>query len=356
MSAFPPLRIPSTTSESFSSSGSRKSLRSNSSDSPSASATEEHGRDELDRRLRSVLSHRLGIPLLYAFHEKDPSTLSQLGQELAVWVQKITTNRACSQKQQSTRNSVLQSAVEEWKKGEYKQNEPQLTKILSTKINQLSECFHAFEQLTVKEPNKPDGRIDMVFSTADSKNEERETTPLTVIEFGLSCKDWWKKLDQGIMYLDRMRRFQKTNCVRFQKPLLLAIVTIDNGREQPDGSDNFRMRLGVFLCSRKNTNVDSDVFRMSLLWHSQVSTLADASLMFGTLIRVSSLFKDLRDGAGHEDDSNQYEYFSSNCCRIADFVSLNIMEIPHPPSLCTALIRRLCPLACVLFTGGSELR
>eukprot|EP00977_Amphora_coffeiformis_P019744 scaffold7419_cov110-Amphora_coffeaeformis.AAC.3 len=79
MSAFPPPCRLSTTSEGFSSSGSRKSRRSNSSDSPSASATNEHGRDELNRRLRSVLSHRLGIPLLYAFHEKDSDTLSHLG-------------------------------------------------------------------------------------------------------------------------------------------------------------------------------------------------------------------------------------------------------------------------------------
>lgn len=293
------------TSTFTSTSGSRKSSRTSASDSPSGSATNDHGRYVLDARLRSVLSHRLGLPLLFALHGNDPSKLSHLAR----------TSQFSAEQRRELFDGILKDAVTEWKKG-LNQKEPQLTKILSEIISKESSAsFNALHELKVEQAKKPDGRIDIVLTTA-GKDDERESTPLTVIEVGLNGIDWWKKLDQGVKYVERMRiQTQPTKPVRFQKPLLLAVVTIDDEPDRESGE--FVVRLGVFLCSRKNELEETDEFRMSLLWHSQTTSLKDGSAMFGRLLRVTADFRLWRD----ENPDDSYEYFSSNCCRVGQHVS-----------------------------------
>ena len=291
-------------STSTSRSGSIKSSRTSASDSPSTSATNDHGRYVLDARLRSVLSDRLGLPLLFALHGNDPGTLSHLARR----------SQFAAEQRPELFDGILKEAIAEWKKS-LKQKEPQLTKILSEIISKESASFNALNELKVKEATKPDGRIDIVL-TAAAKNDERESTPLTVIEVGLNGIDWWKKLDQGVKYVERMRiQTQPTKAVRFQEPLLLAVVTIDDELDTESGE--FVTRLGVFLCSRKNELEETDEFRMSLLWHSQTTSLMDGSAMFGRLLRVTADFSLWRN----ENRKDSYEYFSSNCCRVGQHVS-----------------------------------
>ena len=306
----PPLSPYSSTSGKPSSSGSdsRKSRRTTSSDSPSASATNDHGRFVLDKRLRSVLSHSLGLPLLYALHGEDPSTLRYLRR----------TRQDISPEEKTRLGCVLKRAVTEWRKGDIK-TEPQLTKVLAEMINEeKSLSFNALDQIYVKseEANKPDGYIDIILTSAKTKRDQEESTPLAVIEFGLSADDWWKKLDQNAMCLDRMRHLsQPTKIIRFQKPLLFAVVTIDY-----ESMDNVVIKLGVFLCSRRNVQDETDEYRMTLLWHSKMTTLEEGSEMFGRLLQVTSDFQSWRD----DRDKHQLEYFSSNCCKIGDSVSTPI--------------------------------
>jgi len=66
----------------------------------------EHGRHVLDERLRSVvLSHRLGLPLLCALHDEDPSMLKHLGKE----------RRSLCSGEEGRLNGVFKEAVGEWK-------------------------------------------------------------------------------------------------------------------------------------------------------------------------------------------------------------------------------------------------
>lgn len=290
-----------------SSSGSRKTPRTSSSDSPSNSATNEHGRRVLDRRLRSVLSHRLGLPLLSAFHGNDPSVLPYLSKKSDYFPHGTKGN---------DHEEVLQTAVNNWSEDGVKK-EPQLTKIVSRIINNTDFSFNALEEVDLVEPKKPKGRIDILFTAAETKKDNIESTPLMVVEVGLKGLDWWKKFDQGVKYLERMRTgTQPVTCVRFQKPLLLAIMTIDDEREMQSGY--FVVKLGVFLCVRKNADYEKDEFRMSLLWHSKTSSLKDGSAMFGQLLRGASDFSSWRE---EPDESSGYEYFSSNCCKVDDKVS-----------------------------------
>ena len=55
-----------------------KSPKRNPRDSPSASATNAHGCEVVDTRLRSVLCHPFGLPLMCVFNGNDPSTLKCL--------------------------------------------------------------------------------------------------------------------------------------------------------------------------------------------------------------------------------------------------------------------------------------
>jgi hypothetical protein len=289
----------------------------------------------LDARLRSVLSHRLGLPLLFALHGNDPSKLAHLAR----------TSQFAAEQCRELFDGVLKEAVTEWKKG-LNQKEPQLTKILSHKISKESASFNALHELKVEEENKPDGRIDIVLTTA-GKDDEREPTPLTVIEVGLNGIDWWKKLDQGVKYVERMRiQTQPTKPVRFQNPLLLAIVTIDDEPERESGE--FVVRIGVFLCSRKNKLEETDEFRMSFLWHSQTTSLKDGSTMFGRLLRVTADFRLWRD----ETPDDSYEYFSSNCCRVGRHVSEDYVRFLLP-FLSHSLENNL-PVF-ILMAGASEL-
>ena len=84
-------------------SGSRKS---STSDSPNSSATNYHGRYVFNARLRSVLSHHLGLPLLFALHGNDPNTLSHLAR----------TSQFAAEQFRELFDGVLKEAVTEWKK------------------------------------------------------------------------------------------------------------------------------------------------------------------------------------------------------------------------------------------------
>ena len=182
----------------------------------------------------------------------------------------------------------------------------------------MKSSFNALEELKVEEANKPDGRIDIVCTAADTKKDKRESTPWMVLEFGLKGIDWWKKLDQGIKYVERMRiQAQPTKCVRCEEPLLLAIITVDEDRREESG--DFVVKLGVFLCSRKNVHDETYEFRMSLLWHSKMTTLQDGSAMLGRLLRVTSDFRRWRNDP--RERPARYEYFSSNCCKVDEVVS-----------------------------------
>lgn len=301
-----------------------KSSKRNSSDSPSGSATNDHGRDFVDDRLRSVLCHPLGLPLLHAFNGGDPGTLPCLAKKRA----------ALSDKCHATLDNLLLESVLDWREqrqkvqGAKKVGEEYLTKKVAENIEALSSqqllSFHALPEvsLTPKSETAPYGRIDILLTPAKHKDVSNESAPYAVIEFGLQCDDWWKKLDQNAKYLNKMVEGNlSSNCLIFRQPVLLAVVTLDfEGNSTMDttngtnGTDNLRFKIGVFLCSRKDPDDRNDKFRVSLLWHDKSSDLETASKFFGRLLRVTH---DFQHWISENDDTTQghYQYLSSSCCK-----------------------------------------
>eukprot|EP00980_Cylindrotheca_fusiformis_P004319 scaffold920_cov93-Cylindrotheca_fusiformis.AAC.1 len=106
----------------------------------------------IDERLHSVLSHRLGLPLLYALHGEDVATLEYLGKKTTL----------LTPAKHRRLNGILAKAIVKWKTGRIQNDEAQLTKMLVEKINEQLRSFNALHELKVEEVEKPDGHINIV--------------------------------------------------------------------------------------------------------------------------------------------------------------------------------------------------
>lgn len=297
-------------------SASNKSQKRRNSDTPSSSssATNDHGRDELDDRLRSVLSHPLGLPLIEALHAITPTDQSFL-------------KRTCPSvlPNDNNLNAILANVVNDWIKNN-DHDELGLTKELSKKIEEefcdtskkVGEEFkettislHSAAEVKVNVDNGQGiighGFIDILLSSGIDASTAK---PLALIEVGRQNSDWWKKLDQNVTYLKAMLGTEQTEeCVKLDldKPVLLAVLTIDK-----EDTEQFRVKFGVFLCTPKGNND----FRMTLIWHTLAPDLQEASIVFGRFLRVTYCFAGWR-----ETNDDEYSYLSSNCCRVGDSVS-----------------------------------
>ncbi|KAG7341115.1 hypothetical protein IV203_023066 [Nitzschia inconspicua] len=268
-------------------------------DYPGRSTSNRGGLVVAHRQLRSVLFHPLGLPLLFAFLEKETEDMKYLPRT------------RFKQDQVDILDGLFQRAVEDAKdsinndgdNNEIKDNALAgcLTQLIEEQRQLLS--YGALSEVSIKDKkNNTTGFLDMILTPAEKKVQASDTTPLAVLEFGWNADDWWKSFEQGTRHLEQMMRRQKCNCLNFDKPILLVIVTVDKQRDVL--SDSF-FRIGVFLCEHR---------RLCLLWHSQTSSLSNASMLFGKFLRVTVDFASWRDSS-HESESG-YEYLSHNCCKV----------------------------------------
>jgi hypothetical protein len=97
------------------SSSSKKTQRTSRSDTPSGSACNSRGRDVLNYRLRSVLSHPLGLPLFYMLNNEKSRPLSK---DLVAFINQIfpgadanTEDFAFVVEQDNKLDGILETAV-----------------------------------------------------------------------------------------------------------------------------------------------------------------------------------------------------------------------------------------------------
>ncbi|KAG7357926.1 RIO1 family protein [Nitzschia inconspicua] len=292
------------------SSGTGTSSWKSSSDSPSHISNNGGGLYVAHHKLRSVLSHPLGLPLLFAFHDKETENMKYLSQ----------TRTQFAQEQIETLDGLFQKAVEgtEKKQDENEVKEKPITGLLTKLIEEQCQTlrYRALSEVSIKDDNnQKKGVMDIILTHDENKNQAFETPPLAVLEFGLNAGDWWSKFHQGTLYIEMMMNLALQN-LTFDQPILLMIVTIDKTKTKNSNivsESNFRM--GVFLCVPKGGNsAKGDRYRISLLWHSQTNSLSNASVLFGKFLRITADFASWR----HEHQSpGGYEYFSSNCCKVA---------------------------------------
>ncbi|KAG7337537.1 RIO1 family protein [Nitzschia inconspicua] len=272
-------------------------------DFPGRSTSNRGGLDVAQRQIRSLLFHPLGLPLHFAFLEKKTEDMKYLPQ----------TRTRFKQHQIDTLDGLFQRAVEDAKDsinndddGDNKVNKDKtlagcLTQLIEEQREILS--YGALSEVPIKDKKaNTTGFLDMILTPAEKKVQSSDTTPLAVLEFGWNADDWWKSFQRGTRYLEQMMRRQKCNCLNFDKPILLVIVTVDKHRDIL--SDSI-FRIGVFLCEHR---------RLCLLWHSQTSSLSNASILFGKFLRVTTDFASWRENS-YQTESG-YEYLSPNCCKV----------------------------------------
>jgi hypothetical protein len=78
--------------------------------------------------------------------------------------------------------------------------------------------------------SRSNSRIDIIL-TPGVKDSEVSSTPFALIDVGCTDLDWWKKLDPNTTYIDKLGDRQKDTRLRFEKPLLCAVLTIEG--EEP---------------------------------------------------------------------------------------------------------------------------
>ena len=309
----------------------RKRLRQDSSDSSTSSSStcsydNKRGQCELDRRLCSVLSHPLGLPLVCAFYGQDPGKLAYLAQTSDYFSSTGTSTNAC--------DDILKTAFKKWPtiaKNNRKKKEAILTTILTEGISdahgQDKIPLHAKNEVQWTEQGEPRGETGIVLYHDD----DRPSRPLLLLEVCLKGDYWWMIFRQGVEDIQMM--YCMANQQTDISPLLLAIMSIDDKPQRSmettknttttDDDQSFVVKLGVFLCFWENEDSrDNDSLCVSLLWQSKTHNLEDASKAFGRLLRGVCDFSSWITKQDDNDDENevQYEYFSSNCCRVNDKV------------------------------------
>jgi hypothetical protein len=169
--------------------------------------------------------------------------------------------------------------------------------------------------------SRPPGKIDVLVRRV-AHDKSSSTAPVLLIEVGLQNEDWWKKVDQGIMYLQALTKVdgnddEKEDKARFTKPMLFTVVTIDKKNRELMSA-----RLGVFLCTQRNPESPSDDFRVALLWRTETKDLQELSKAFGRMLRATCLLPKWKDTV-----RENYEYLGPNCCRIGDKVRRSVWYV-----------------------------
>jgi hypothetical protein len=139
---------------------------------------------------------------------------------------------------------------------------------------------------------------------------------------GLQNEDWWKKVDQGITYVQALMKVdgdddEKEDKARFTEPMLFTVITIEK-----KNLELMSARLGVFLCTRRKPESPSDDFRVALLWRTETKDLQDLSKAFGRMLRATCILPKWKDTA-----CENYEYLGPNCCRIGDRVRRSVCYV-----------------------------
>jgi hypothetical protein len=198
--------------------------------------------------------------------------------------------------------------------------EPALTAALSTTMGEAMKASNV-EVLHQYLVSCPPGKIDVLVRRV-AHDKSSSNAPVLLIMVGLQNEDWWKKVDQGITYIQALTKVvddddEKEEKARFTEPMLFTVVTIEKKNQEMSSA-----RLGVFLCTQRNPKSPSDDFRVAFLWRTETKDLQDLSKAFGRMLRATCILPKWKDTA-----CENYEYLGPNCCRIGDRVRRSVCYV-----------------------------
>jgi hypothetical protein len=289
-----------------------KKSKATASDSPSASASNKHGFAEIVQRLRSVLHHPMGLPLTCLLENKSENKVKKL-------LLRNFSDQLEAELKSDAFDDLFSECYSSWTETE-NPGEPALTAALSTRMGEAMKAsnLEALHQYVVP---RPPGKIDVLVRRV-AHDKSNSTAPVLLIEVGLHNEDWWKKVDQGITYVQALTKVdddddEKEDKARFTEPMLFTIFTIEKKNRELMSA-----RLGVFLCTRRKPTSPSDDFRVALLWRTDTKDLHEMSKAFGRMMRATCLLPKWKDTA-----CENYEYLGPNCCRVGDKVRRSVCYV-----------------------------
>ena len=284
---------------------------------PSASANNETGFSITSIYLRSILIHPIGLLLASILNEVPLSE-----KIYAIWTglsrDKLKYNSSSTGS--DVRDTILSSALAEWKTRKEKDLTAGIKKKIDIEINEKTLDGYGTvkdEALLTIENEKGigdsrQGQVDFVISKKCGDEKESKRSVVMIIEFGIPSNIWWQKMSQVLTYVKLLMQKQGKSYI-IDQPLLLTVVTMKRPDPNKTSNEEPVARFGVFLCIPKGV----DDCRLALLWRKDTSNVNEASKQFGKILYAAQRCAYLR-----ENGRTSYKYLGPNCCRIGDYVSI----------------------------------
>jgi hypothetical protein len=282
-------------------------------------------------RLRSILTHPLGLTLTALFYDQ---VLPQQYQMYPSFLAELEISSSSSIRM--IQNRVFGAAMKMWNDPT---NNRDFMDHLIRMLRATSSTTHSVLKVDgyFRLPPKQDseasqkkrvpGKLDIVLY--DQQHGLKSV--VTAINVASSCDKhehsnqlWWNKMHEGLTFLDlhRTSTDKEIQQLCFKKPMLMVNITIDHKKED----NTFVARLGCFLCIRKSAS--SHEFRLSLLWRDEIRStvsneysnshvIAPVSKSFGKILHASMLCWKYRDLQSHVD----HQSMSASCSLFGNTVS-----------------------------------
>jgi hypothetical protein len=284
--------------------------RRSSSDNPSSRANNYHGFAAMSQNLRPVTHDKVGYPLLCYLNNKDWRAVFPA---FALPSDPRNIHPNDDDRHWNGADMLLRSEYENWIQEAQKNGKVPHEKKLTEKIAQgmatalraspdgtvITEVLH--EQSVKTRTPDMSGFVDVIALGSGG-------SPVLLVEVGLLNDDWWKKLDQGLMYAPGLKNFAA-------QPIMLVVLTVNVKKGDPLNVDGGRM--GVFLVTPRSDFLEEAhylrKFRMSLLRRVQTNSLAELSEAFGRALRAACLLPGWNSTAAAD---SGYRYLGPSCCRV----------------------------------------
>jgi hypothetical protein len=294
---------------------------------------------------RSVLRHPVGLPLAWFVRgtpgcgatdgtQHDAHDGANLARRFPRFAPPllIAPNLYEASGPRSYRN-VLEASISSWTSlpGAMRREPSSLAKIVGVRIRDATRTPDDFQGtlVVVSQACLPDtpptgqrtDRADLLLvcekHNRRSKNgaQVHLPEPRLLVGVGLNHDEWWKELDQAVMYVNGMDHLMGA--------LLVAVVTVQAKHcddAAPRGAFE-SARIGLFLATPPGMVTEAPERRISLLWHTETENLRWLSDTFGRALFASTrLLPGWLEASQQMMDEGEYRSLGPHCCRIKDEV------------------------------------
>jgi hypothetical protein len=336
--------------------GGSSSSSSASSDWFKRNASPEGGFGRVNHRLRSVLFHPLGLPLVGFFlrddEEADDNNDQDNDDPAALCKQRVrkllphVDEAFIRWSRSDAMDEVLRESYEEYRGAvdTCKRQNPKvaapptqedLTRIchrrISTRLKHASLVALHRHSVDCSARARSNAVADLLIlrddergnSSSSSSNSKKAIVLLLDVALDVVDPDWWSNADQAVQFLQALLDpMNEASGAQFSGPALLAVLSIKTA----NGLDDVSLQsahLGVFLCVPATGSRPCPDFRMALVWREMFSSLDNASKGMGKTLRAASALADVMANPGGM-GVDMFQYLGPNCCRINDKVRIRL--------------------------------